>query len=135
MQYTADIEKLRDEMLEQAISYRGHIQDATCSAHVKCLASAADHLDAILMRHEGEDESSQRRMRSYRSYDDGMGYSGARSYADGDPMTGMERSQAYRDRSWHDGQEDPMRTLQRLRGTGDDKTRRVVDRVLREMGM
>lgn len=76
------LRELRDELIDEAESYVGAIKDghdekdAMC---VKCLASAADHLDAILERHgmlEDDDEGkrSGRRMSRGRSYGMGDGY-------------------------------------------------------------
>jgi len=76
------LKELRDELIDEAESYVGAIKDghddkdALC---VKCLASAADHIDAILERHgmldDGEEEKRSGRrggMGDRRSY--GMTY-------------------------------------------------------------
>ena len=80
------LKDIRDEMIEEIETYKGSIKDgdekdAMC---VKCLASAADHIDAILERHgmledDGEDEKRSGRR---------GGMSGRRSYGIDD--TGLE---------------------------------------------
>lgn len=108
------IKQIRDELLEEVESYKGAIKDgdehdAMC---VKCLASAADHLDAILERHgmlddeDMEQESSKRRMRSMRSYAGDP--TGARGYDDAADR--VERGRAYRSGS----DRSVMRKLEKL---------------------
>lgn len=74
-----ELKKLRDELIDEAESYVGAIKDchdekdAMC---VKCLASAADHIDAILERHGMLEEDGEEEKRSGRR----GGMSGRRSY-------------------------------------------------------
>ena len=80
------LKELRDELIDEAESYVGAIKDghdekdAMC---VKCLASAADHIDAILERHGMLDDGEEEKRSGRRG---GMG--GRRSYGMND--TGLE---------------------------------------------
>lgn len=80
------LKDIRDEMIEEIETYKGSIKDgdekdAMC---VKCLASAADHIDAILERHGMLEEDGEGEKRSGRR----GGMSGRRSYGMDD--TGLE---------------------------------------------
>lgn len=80
------LKDIRDEMIEEIETYKGSIKDgdekdAMC---VKCLASAADHIDAILERHGMLEEDGEEEKRSGRR----GGMSGRRSYGIDD--TGLE---------------------------------------------
>lgn len=80
------LKDIRDEMIEEIETYKGSIKDgdekdAMC---VKCLASAADHIDAILERHGMLEDDGEEEKRSGRR----GGMSGRRSYGIDD--TGLE---------------------------------------------
>ena len=80
------LKDIRDEMIEEIETYKGSIKDgnekdAMC---VKCLASAADHIDAILERHGMLEDNGEEEKRSGRR----GGMSGRRSYGIDD--TGLE---------------------------------------------
>lgn len=80
------LKDIRDEMIEEIETYKGSIKDgnekdAMC---VKCLASAANHIDAILERHGMLEEDGEEEKRSGRR----GGMSGRRSYGIDD--TGLE---------------------------------------------
>jgi hypothetical protein len=81
-----NLKDIRDEMIEEIETYKGSIKDgdekdAMC---VKCLASAADHIDAILERHGMLEDDGEEEKRSGRR----GGMSGRRSYEIDD--TGLE---------------------------------------------
>ena len=81
-----NLKDIRDEMIEEIETYKGSIKDgnekdAMC---VKCLASAADHIDAILERHGMLEDDGEEEKRSGRR----GGMSGRRSYGIDD--TGLE---------------------------------------------
>lgn len=80
------LKDIRDEMIEEIETYKGSIKDgndkdAMC---VKCLASAADHIDAILERHGMLEDDGEEEKRSGRR----GGMSGRRSYGMDD--TGLD---------------------------------------------
>lgn len=88
------LKDIRDEMIEEIETYKGNIKDgdekdAMC---VKCLASAADHIDAILERHGMLEDDGDEEKRSGRR----GGMSGRRSYGIDD--TGLENGNYAGDR-------------------------------------
>lgn len=128
------LEQLKDELITELESYAGVEKTVEHAMHIKCLASAVDHLCNICKDADEDEMSSQRSMRmrsnrSERSYDDGS------SYDDG--MAGRRSGNRYaveRGRAWADGpSKESIKMLEELKGTGDDYTRRVVGQVLREL--
>lgn len=122
------IKQLRDELLEEIETYGGKVHTTEAAAHVKCLASAADHLDN-LVRHAEEDEEeyssrgmsrrmSRRADPMYESYDDGM--SGRRD--------NRGRFAVERGRSYSDGTEEEVERL--MQKAQDEHTRRALQTAL-----
>lgn len=124
--------QLKDELMEELESYAGEPKTVENAMHIKCLASAIDHICNFCEESEEEESSSRRSMRgrsyySERSYDNGN--SGRRAYDDG-----MRRGDVERGRAWADGSDDEtMRKLEEIKRTSDDSTRRVIDKAIREL--
>ena len=130
--------QLKEELIEELESYAGEEKTVEHAMHIKCLASAADHLCNICKDADEEEASSQRSMaqrsyRSGRSYDDGM----RRSYDDGmsgQPRDGRGRYDVERGRAWgFSGDDDTVKKLEKLAERSDESTRRAINQAIQMM--